>query len=115
MRLKSNENDHDLYTTRWPTEIPASLIAGTEQGFLPVKDILFARYSPGQEAQWHLVTPFMKGGTLQTHAKSVSQSRSDGEVSIRTLDIRFRPRFEELLTELQLLHSRGLCHNDVIT
>jgi hypothetical protein len=50
MRLKSNENDHDLYTTRWPTEIPASLIAGTEQGFLPVKDILFARYSPGQEA-----------------------------------------------------------------
>jgi hypothetical protein len=113
MRLKSNENDHDLYTTRWPTEIPASLIAGTEQGFLPVKDILFARYSPGQEAQWHLVTPFMKGGTLQTHAKSVSQSRSDGEVSIRTLDIRFRPRFEELLTELQLLHSRGLCHNDV--
>lgn len=38
-------------TTRWPTEIPASLIAGTAQGFLPVVDVYFASSSHGQEPQ----------------------------------------------------------------
>jgi serine/threonine protein kinase len=113
VRSRPNESKADLYTTRWPTEIPASMTAGTVQGFLPVRDVFFARSSPGQETRWHLVTPLMEGGTLQTLAKSVSQSRSDGEVSIRTLDTRFRPRFEEMLAALQLLHSRGLCHDDV--
>jgi serine/threonine protein kinase len=113
VRLRSNESEANLHTTRWPTDIPAPLIAGTGQGFLPVKDLFVARSSPGQETQWHLVTPFMEGETLQTLAKSVLQSRSDDELSIRTLDIRFRPRFEELLAALQLLHSRGLCHDDV--
>jgi hypothetical protein len=113
VRLQPDESEADIHTTRWPTEIPASLIAGTQQGFLMVKDVFFTRSSPEQEAQWHLITPFMEGGTLQTLAKSVSRSQTDDAVSIRTLDTRFRPRFEELLATLQLLHNRGLCHDDV--
>lgn len=99
--------------TRWPAEIPASLVMGTIQGFLPVGDAFYASASPEQEAQWHLVTPLMEGGTLQTLAKTMARSYTDTELSIRTLDVRFRPRFDELLGVLQVLHSRGLCHDDL--
>jgi hypothetical protein len=99
--------------TRWPTEIPASLAMGTTQGFLPVGDVFFASSSPNQEAQWHLVTPLMKGGTLQTLANTIARNQTDTESSRRTLDVRFRPRFDELLVTLRKLHDRGLCHDDV--
>jgi len=99
--------------TRWPTEIPASLVMGTTQGFLPVSDVFFASSSPEQEAQWHLVTPLMEGGTLQTLTKTLARNQTDTVLSIRTLDARFRPRFDELLVALQLLHNQGLCHDDV--
>jgi hypothetical protein len=99
--------------TRWPTDIPASLIAGTTQGFLPVSDVFFASSSPEQGPQWHLVTPLMEGGTLQTLAKAVSRGNSDLEPSLHALDVRFRPRLNELLIALQVLHSKGLCHDDL--
>lgn len=99
--------------TRWPTEIPASLVMGTTQGFLPVGDAFFASSSPEQEPQWHLVTPLMKGGTLQSLAKTIARNQTDTELSIRTLDVRFRPRFNELLSALEVIHSRGLCHDDL--
>ena len=98
---------------RWPTEIPASLAMGTIQGFLPVGDVFYASLSPEQEAQWHLVTPLMKGGTLQTLAKTMARNHPDTELSIRTLDVRFRPRFDELLAALEVLHNRRLCHDDL--
>lgn len=99
--------------TRWPTEIPASLAMGTNQGFLPVGDVFYASLSPEQEAQWHLVTPLMNGGTLQTLVKTIARNHTDTELSIRTLDVRFRPRFDELLGALQVLHKTGLCHDDL--
>jgi hypothetical protein len=66
-----NDNQSSAPTGRWPTEIPASLLAGNTRGFLPASDIFFASSSPEQEAQWHLVTPLMEGGKLQTLAKSI--------------------------------------------
>jgi hypothetical protein len=98
---------------RWPTEIPASLAMGTTHGFLPVCDAFFASSSPEQEAQWHLVTPLMAGGTLQALAKTIARNQTDTDLSIHTLDVRFRPRFNELLAALVMLHSRGLCHDDL--
>jgi serine/threonine protein kinase len=86
---------------------------GSTQGFLPVGDVFFASSSQEQEAQWHLVTPLMKGGTLQTLAKTIARNQTDIDLSIRTLDIRFRPRLDELLSVLEALHSKGLCHDDL--
>ena len=110
---QSNERQTCSPGTRWPTEIPASLAMGTIQGFLPVGDVFYASASLEQEAQWHFVTPLMEGGTLQTLAKTMARNRTDTELSIRTLDVRCRPRFDELLGALQVLHSRGLCHDDL--
>lgn len=112
-RLRHERSDNETCATRWPTEIPASLIAGAIQGFLPVSDAFFARSSSEKTAQWHLVTPLMRGGTLQNLAESVSHAQLDRETTLQTLDVRFRPRFEELLVALQHLHQRGLCHDDV--
>jgi serine/threonine protein kinase len=86
---------------------------GSTQGFLPVGDVFFASSSQEQEAQWHLVTPLMKGGTLQTLAKTIARNQTYTVLSIRTLDLRFRPRFDEMLVVLEELHSRGLCHDDL--
>lgn len=110
---KSNGRQTCSPGTRWPTEIPASLAMGTIQGFLPVGDVFYASFSPQQEAQWHLVTPLMEGGTLQALAKTMARNHTDTELAIRTLDVRFRPRFGELLGALRVLHSRGLCHDDL--
>lgn len=112
-RLRLEPGINETCTTRWPTEIPASLIAGTVQGFLPVSDAFFARSSSEQVAQWHLVTPLMQGGTLENLARSVSHAQLGREMTAHTLDVRFRPKFDELLVALQHLHGRGLCHDDV--
>jgi len=109
----STERQTCSLETRWPTEIPASLAMGTTPGFLPVGDVFFASSSPEQDAQWHLVTPLMKGGTLQTLADTIARNHKDTESSIHTLDVRFRPRFDELLVALEVLHNRGLCHDDL--
>jgi hypothetical protein len=77
-----NDGGDFQYPTRWPTEIPATLLAGSEPGFLTPRDAFFAVSSPMEEAQWHLVTPLAEGGTLQTLAKQVSQNASGGEPSI---------------------------------
>lgn len=114
-RLQHKSYEVETSVTRWPTEIPASLIAGTMQGFLPVSDAFFARSSSDEIAQWHLVTPLMQGGTLKILAKSVSESELDSDTTTQALDVRFRPRFDELLTALQQLHERGLCHDDIKT
>lgn len=99
--------------TRWPTEIPASLAMGTTQGFLPVRDVFYASFSSDQEAQWHLVTPLMAGGTLESLANTIVRNHTDTELSIRTLDVRFRPRLDELLAGLEVLHSGRFCHDDL--
>jgi hypothetical protein len=108
-----NDGGDFQYPTRWPTEIPATLLAGSEPGFLTPRDAFFAVSSPMEEAQWHLVTPLAEGGTLQTLAKQVSQNASGGEPSIQNLDIRFRPKFNDLLLAIQYLHTQGLCHDDI--
>lgn len=81
-RIRHEQNDNETRATCWPTEIPASLIAGTVQGFLPVNDAFFARSSSEKLAQWYLVTPLMRGGTLESLAKSVSHDRLDREATV---------------------------------
>jgi hypothetical protein len=111
--LSSNDEGDFQYPTRWPTEIPATLLAGSEPGFLPAQDAFFASSSPSEDAQWHLVTPLAEGGTLQTLAKHVMQDAPEGELSIQSVDVRFRPKFNDMLLAIQHLHMQGLCHDDI--
>ncbi|KAJ0161288.1 hypothetical protein CTA2_6474 [Colletotrichum tanaceti] len=123
---------------RWPTEIPASLIVGGGGGrgttsprnnddndddhdhdpyrnelFVPVKDYFLATADPSQPPKWHLVTPFLRSGTLKKLAKKLRAS--DGPPPThRELDRMFRPSFESLLSALDRLHTaHDLCHDDV--
>ena len=108
------KNDENLrYPTRWPTEIPATLLVGSEPGFLPARDAFFASPSPSEVAQWHLVTPLAEGGTLQSLARQVLQDAPEGDLSIQSLDSRFRPKFNDMLQAIQNLHEQGLCHDDI--
>ncbi|EFQ31229.1 uncharacterized protein GLRG_06373 [Colletotrichum graminicola M1.001] len=116
---------------RWPTEIPASLVMGGHEGsspppgdgpnkemFVPVKDYFLAAAAadPLLPPKWHLVTPFLKSGTLKNLAKKLRASGAAGigPTSHRELDRAFRPSFESLLAALADLHAaQNLCHDDV--
>ncbi|KAK2006848.1 hypothetical protein LZ32DRAFT_668449 [Colletotrichum eremochloae] len=113
---------------RWPTEIPISLVMGGYEGspsppgnnpnkemFVPVKDYFLATADPLQPPKWHLVTPFLKSGTLKNLAKKLRASGdASGGLSHRELDCAFRPSFESLLAALEDLHeAHNLCHDDV--
>jgi hypothetical protein len=111
--LDSNDDDNARYPMRWPTEIPATLLVGSEPGFLSARDAFFASSSPTEEPQWHLVTPLAEGGTLQTLAKNALQDVPEGKSSIQSLDSRFRTRFNDMLLAIQYLHMQGLCHDDI--
>ena len=111
-------------TTKWPTEIPASLIFGgvsnvsnegdanmTYSGFLPVKAHFMAPTSPGAPAEWHLVTPLLSGGNLQKLARHLHSSERPN--SYREIDTIYRPAFNQLLTSMSTLHEAGYCHDDI--
>lgn len=101
---------------RWPTEIPASLyFGGVERnttsmgnGFLPVRSAFKADCSSTQ-AEWHLVTPLVNGGSLKSLASRIRKLHK----SYREVDELYRPAFERLLYSLQGLHEAGYCHDDV--
>jgi hypothetical protein len=115
--------------TKWPTEIPASLRFGglsrpvhlsdtgsrrdsntTFDGFLPVKGYFMASTTPGNPAEWHLVTPLLKGN-LNTLAKQLSTSAKP--TTFREVDALYRPAFDGLLRSMVRLHSAGFCHDDI--
>ncbi|KAJ8111783.1 hypothetical protein OPT61_g5703 [Boeremia exigua] len=101
---------------RWPTEIPASLYFGgsghnassSHSGFLPVKAFFMAASSTSQ-AEWHMVTPLLKGGSLQDLAAEVRKQNTN----YQDIDAKYRPAFMGLLRSLQTLHEAGYCHDDV--
>lgn len=110
---------------KWPTEIAASIRFGgisgdtksnsTEyaglEGFLPVETYFKASVSPSKPAEWHLVTPLLKGGNLNIFAKRVTQ---DPRITtFQELDAQYRPAFEGLLISIQHLHEEGYCHDDI--
>jgi serine/threonine protein kinase len=106
--------------TKWPTEIPASLQFGgsatdvanaTSNGFLPVKAHFMASTTPGELAEWHLVTPLLRGGNLRSLAKKISSEET--LTSYRLIDARYRPAFNKLLENMGALHDAGYCHDDV--
>ncbi|KAL2758972.1 hypothetical protein ACRALDRAFT_1062057 [Sodiomyces alcalophilus JCM 7366] len=124
----------------WPTEIPATLLLGgfhgyqgadedstsmLRLGFMPVRDYFLASV-PGRDGEptspkWHLVTPFLSSGTLETLASTIrrqgevmSESNSFPPRSYRQVDEMYRPAFEGLLTALERMHEqRQLCHDDI--
>ena len=66
---------------RWPPEVPVSILLGGISGqydavisdrtdFLPVYDYFLLPRGNGSPGQWHLVTPFLKTGTLE-HCKQL--------------------------------------------
>jgi hypothetical protein len=113
-------------TLRWPTEIAATLIMGgssrnmtdglgtsPQEAFLPVDDFFHTPTKPGAAPQWHLVTPFLRAGTLKKLAATTSASGTSA-LSFRDVDALYRPSFEHLLGGLDLLHNKhNLCHDDI--
>lgn len=101
---------------KWPSEIPASLhFGGTEDnattaqgGFLTVK-AYFMAVSSDTQAEWHLVTPLLKGGSLND---LTDRTRNEG-MTYREIDARYRPAFAGLLDSLEKLHKAGFCHDDI--
>ncbi|KAF1915602.1 hypothetical protein BDU57DRAFT_518654 [Ampelomyces quisqualis] len=115
---------------KWPTEIAASLRLGGHDnnisnaglsensnanknmnGFLPVRAYFKAAATPSLVPEWHLVTPLLKGGNLNTLAKKTLL-----ETKLKTakdVDAHFRPAFERLLGNMQHLHEARYCHDDI--
>ncbi|EOA89196.1 uncharacterized protein SETTUDRAFT_105665 [Exserohilum turcica Et28A] len=116
-------------TAKWPTEIPAQLRFGGSsltkvrgsghvedakidfKGFLPLKAHFMASNSPGSPAEWHLVTPLLKGGTLTSLAKKLSTEPQTK--SYREIDALYRPAFNRLLVNMAAFHDAGYCHDDI--
>ncbi|KAH9873025.1 hypothetical protein J1614_005421 [Plenodomus biglobosus] len=115
---------------RWPTEIPGNLYFGdpglatyigndalrigdnrTSDGFLPVKGFFKASTDPLDPPEWHLVTPLLRDGNLNTLATKLLQD--DQNYSPHERDAMFRPAFNRLLVALDTLHSSGYCHDDI--
>jgi hypothetical protein len=115
---------------KWPTEIPASLRFGglsrpvhvgdtssrrdtntTFDGFLPVKAYFMASTTPSNPAEWHLVTPLLKGSNLNTLAKQLSTSARPK--TFREVDALYRSAFNRLLASMDNLHDAGFCHDDI--
>ncbi|KAJ0103902.1 hypothetical protein J7T55_004227 [Diaporthe amygdali] len=106
---------------RWPPEIPASLILGglsdrlpDRIDFLPVFDyfLLPTSGSGSDTGQWHLVTPFLKSGTLEHLARRL-QSQKISQTA-EDIDVRYRSSFNRLLKALSTMHSQHeLCHDDI--
>jgi len=105
--------------SRWPTEIPASLVLGGQEtvttlgriAFLPVIDFFLASATNHAQPEWHLVTPLIAGGDLFSLANRIRHSSTP--TSYRELDVRFRPAFHHLLSTLHVMHNRSLCHDDI--
>ena len=99
----------------WPTEIPASLLlGGTERnatssqgGFLPVRAYFMA--ASVSTAEWHLVTPLLKGGSL----KELGTRERRLQKNYQDIDAYYRASFERLLHNMQRLHEAGYCHDDI--
>lgn len=107
---------------RWPPEVPVSLLLGglsdqhdiaipDRTDFLPVYDYFFLPSGDNSPGQWHLVTPFLKTGTLEQMARRLQTQNSPQTVA--DIDIRYRPSFNRLLKALSKMHSHELCHDDI--
>lgn len=113
-------------TSRWPPEIPTSLLLGglhdpnqppptgpNQSGFVPVLDYFLLPTVPSEhQNEWYLVTPFLESGTLQ-HLAERLQSREPPPTPLE-LDARFRPSFNRILQALDTMQSQHeLCHDDI--
>ena len=116
----------DGVADQWPTEIQATLLFaglepansterahGTASGFLPVVDYFLAKSTNWRGVPshtWHMVTPYVDGGTLEHLARRLRHERA---FTAEELDLRFRQRFEDMLVALDKLHSWSFCHDDL--
>jgi hypothetical protein len=115
---------------KWPTEIAASLRFGgysqdvgsghnalaygantTLDGFLTVKAYFRASASPSKAPEWHLVTPLLRDGNINTLARKILLEQK--QKTAREIDTHYRPTFERLLGNMQRLHEARYCHDDI--
>lgn len=107
---------------RWPPEIPVSLLLGglsdrrdaaisDRTDFLPVYDYFLLPTGDRTPGQWHLVTPFVKSGTLE-HLSKRLQNQSTSQTA-EDVDARYRTSFNRLLKALNIMHVHRLCHDDI--
>lgn len=115
----------------WPAEIPATLLLGGmmnvtsesnmtgtvdvsfKSDFIPAVDyflIVSSESGAPVSPTWRLVTPLIRGGTLQTLASRLREERLRQP---HELDAFLRPAFNRLLTALRDLHAMELCHDDI--
>ena len=103
------------FTSTWPSEIDASLsvtAASQEEAppYVPVHDYFILEDSSpsAKDWTWALVTPFISAGTIHDLAKEL---RSIGRTE--HIDKTYRSTFYKLLIDLQELHRRQFCHDDI--
>jgi serine/threonine protein kinase len=70
-----------------------------------------ASTTSGVSAEWHLVTPLLKGGNLHTLAEQISGSTK--AKTFQEVDALYRPAFNQLLKSIGSLHDAGFCHDDM--
>ncbi|KAF3345486.1 hypothetical protein HYQ45_007624 [Verticillium longisporum] len=117
--------------TRWPTEIPATLLLGGHGGldreslsiheeesdpfssmFVPVQDYFLTSPRDHEPPKWHLVTPFLRAGTAEKLAHDLSTAPEPFDHL--EIDRTYRPAFNALLSALAHMHTaHNLCHDDV--
>lgn len=109
----------------WPSEIPASLILGgladswestptipDDYNFVPILDYFLSTPEDKQNSRWHLITPFLTSGTLESLAKRLR--RHEPPLTTEDIDASFRPSFNRILEALDTMHSQNnLCHDDL--
>ena len=111
--------DEDVAARTWPVEIPASLLlndirAGQDDSqvaFVPIRDF-FLDTECCLRPRWHAVTPLFERGSLEAFAEHI-RNTSGYPTTPSELDEIYRPHFETILSSLAVLHTRGLCHDDV--
>lgn len=110
---------------RWPTEVPVSLLLGglsdqrdgtitDRTDFLPVYDYFLLPTGDSTPGQWHLVTPFLKTGTLE-HLAWRLQNQSTHQTA-EVINAHYRPSFNRLLKALSRIHSQHeLYYNNIFS
>jgi hypothetical protein len=80
-------------------------------GLVPVKAYFRGPTPHSAIPEWHLVTHFVKDGSLTSLSKNIVQNC--GTRTYQQLDAEYRTRFESMVNNLGKLHQAGFCHDDI--
>ncbi|KAH7087437.1 hypothetical protein FB567DRAFT_345838 [Paraphoma chrysanthemicola] len=80
-------------------------------GLVPVKAYFRAPTPHSAIPEWHLVTHFVKDGSLTSLSRTIGQNC--GTRTYQQLDAEYRTIFESMVNNLGKLHQAGFCHDDI--